>query len=102
MTSKKSDIELIREAAELTRKRMEEDPAYAKEFMRKVMGPPRRELEGQERENVWLMIMLQDEPDESSNNQHSITEVYRFNQREYHVHYFSRETPIIEEILEDD
>lgn len=77
-------------------------PEQARAFIRKVMGPPRRELTGQERENVWLMILLQDEPTESSNNQHSITEVYKLNQTEYHVHYFTGEEPIIEEILNDE
>lgn len=77
-------------------------PEEARAWIRKVMGPPRRTLEGQERENVWLMILLQDEPNECSNNQHSITEVYKINQREYHVHYFSQEEPIIEEIMQDD
>lgn len=71
-------------------------------FLRKVMGPPTRELTGQERENVWLMILLQDKPDEVSNNQRSITEVYNINQKVYHVHYFSGEEPIIEEILNDE
>ena len=64
-------------------------PEEAMSFIRKVMGPPRRVLEGQEKENVWLMVLMQDEPNVSTNNQHSITEVYRINQREYHVHYFS-------------
>jgi hypothetical protein len=77
-------------------------PEEARAFIRKVMGPPRRVLEGQERDNVWLMIQLQDEPNEFSNNQHSISEVYRFNQQEYHVHYFPNEDPIIEEIMSDD
>jgi len=77
-------------------------PEEAKIFIRKVMGPPRRVLEGQERDNVWLMIQLQDEPNEFSNNQHSISEVYRFNQQEYHVHYFPNEDPIIEKITNDD
>ncbi len=77
-------------------------PDEAKIFIRKVMGPDRRVLEGQERENVWLMILMQDQPESFSNNQHTITEVYKINQREYHVHYFSKEDPIIEEILEDD
>ena len=76
-------------------------PEQARAWIRKVMGPPRRTLEGQERENVWLMIMLQDEPDSSSNNQHSITEVYKINQKVYHVHYFSGEEPEIEEILNE-
>ena len=77
-------------------------PEEAKAFIRKVMGPPRRTLDGQERDNVWLMIQMRDEPDEFSNNQHNISEVYRFNQREYHVHYFPNENPFIEEIMNDD
>lgn len=77
-------------------------PDEARAFIRKIMGPPRRELTGQERDNVWLMILLQDTPDSVSNNQRSITEVYKINQREYHVHYFSGEDPIVEEILQED
>ena len=76
-------------------------PEEAKEFLRKVMGPSRRRLEGQERENIWLMILLQDEPDEASNNQHTITEVYNINQKEYHVTYMLEDEPVIEEILKD-
>jgi hypothetical protein len=77
-------------------------PEEAKAFLRKVMGPKRKRLEGQERENVWLMILMQEEPTSSSNNQRSITEVYIFNQREYHVTYMIEDDPIIEEILPDD
>ena len=77
-------------------------PEEAKVFLRKVMGPKRKRLEGQERENVWLMILMQEEPTSSSNNQRSITEVYIFNQREYHVTYMIEDEPIIEEILPDD
>ena len=76
-------------------------PEEAKIFLRKVMGPPKRTLEGTERESIWLMIQLRGEPDEFSNNQRSITEVYKFNQREYHVHYGIEDSPIIEEILNE-
>lgn len=76
-------------------------PEEARVFLRKVMGPPRRRLEGKERENIWLMILLRANPDSFSNNQHSITEVYNINQREYHVHYFSEDETIIEEIEND-
>ena len=76
-------------------------PEEAQAFIRKIMGPPRRVLEGKELEHVWLMIQLRDEPDEFSNNQRSICEVYKMNQREYHVHYFEGET-IVEEILNDE
>jgi hypothetical protein len=77
-------------------------PDEARAFLRRVLGPPRRVLEGQEHDNVWLMIQMQEGPDQVSNNQHSISEVYRFNQREYHVHYFPNEDPVIEEISNDD
>jgi hypothetical protein len=77
-------------------------PEEARAFLRKVMGPNRKRLEGQERENVWLMILMQEEPMSFSNNQHSISEVYIFNQREYHVTYMIEDEPIIEEILPDD
>jgi hypothetical protein len=77
-------------------------PDEARVFLRKVMGPPSRTLEGQEKENVWLMILLQDEPDECTNNQRTITEVYKINQKEYHVTYFDKDDFEIKEMLEDE
>lgn len=77
-------------------------PAETQEFIRRVMGPPRRTLEGQEKENVWLMIQLIDEPDSFSNNQRTITEVYKLNQKEYHVTYFDGDEFEIDEMLVDD
>lgn len=77
-------------------------PEEARAFLRKVMGPPSRRLEGQEKENVWLMILLQDEPDECTNNQRTITEVYKINQKEYHVTYFDKDDFEIKEMLEDE
>lgn len=77
-------------------------PAEARAWIRKVMGPPRRTLEGQEKENVWLMIRLIDEPTSASNNQHTITEVYHLNQKEYRVTYFDGDYFEIDEMLPDD
>ena len=77
-------------------------PEELKVFFRKVMGPPRRTLEGQEKDNVWLMIQLIDEPTSASNNQRTITEVYHLNQREYHVTYFDGNDFEIDEMLPDD
>jgi len=56
----------------------------AKAFLRKVMGPPHRTLEGQEREEIWMLLKLM-EPISESNNQHSWTEVYKMSGNEYHV-----------------
>lgn len=77
-------------------------PEEAKAWIRKVMGPPRRTLEGQEKDNVWLMIQLIDEPTSASNNQRTITEVYHLNQKEYHVTYFDGDDFEIHEISPDD
>lgn len=77
-------------------------PAEARAWIRKVMGPPRRTLEGQEKDNVWLMIQLIDEPTSASNNQRTITEVYHLNQKEYHVTYFDGGEFEIDEMLPDD
>ena len=78
------------------------DPVKLKRFLRDVMGPSRRTLEGQEKDNVWLMIQLIDEPDSFSNNQLTMTEVYKINQKEYHVTYFNSDRFEIDEMLPDD
>lgn len=83
-------------------KHAEMTPAEARAWIRKVMGPPRRTLEGQEKDNVWLMIQLIDEPTSASNNQHTITEVYHLNQKEYRVTYFDGDEFEIDEMLPDD
>jgi hypothetical protein len=44
----------------------------ARALIRKVMGPPRRTLEGKEREQVLLLLAMM-EPYEISNNQISWT-----------------------------
>ena len=65
----KSSIELIREAGERLNKRMAEDPAYARAFLKSCgLLNTRRVLEGEEREKVETMLRLLPPP-ESSNNQ---------------------------------
>ena len=48
----------------------------AQAFVTKAMGPPRRELEGKEREQVLLMLAMLGDPAAVSNNQHSYSEDY--------------------------
>ncbi len=72
-----------------------------KALIRQVMGPPHRTLEGQEREHVLLLLKLV-EPYKATNNQHSWTEYYRLNDREYHVTTFSADDIIVEEMLEEE
>jgi hypothetical protein len=48
----------------------------ARAFVRKVMGQPRRELQGKEREQVLLMLAMLGGPTVTTNNQHSYSEDY--------------------------
>lgn len=72
----------------------------ARAFIRKVMGPERRKIEGQERDHLMTILALI-EPSHSNNNQRSWTDVYEHAGKVYHVHYFEGETEV-EEILPDD
>jgi hypothetical protein len=77
------------------------DPVRLKAFLRKVTGPPKRTLEGKEREQVLLLLTML-EPYAESNNQHSWTDCYRVGETEYHVTSFSNEDIIVDEILKDE
>lgn len=70
----------------------------ALELLKKVMGPPTRELIGDEHAHTWLVLQFL-EPVYVSNNQSSITEIYHQAGKVYHVHYFTMaEEPMIEEV----
>ena len=71
--------------------------AEARAFLRKVMGPPSRELEGQEREHMLTVLAFLD-PISESNNQRTFTEVYEHAGKVYHVTNGLGEE-IVEEIL---
>ena len=74
----------------------------AQVFLRKVMGRPRRELEGKEKEQILLLLAMV-EPFKETNNQHSWTEYYMIGNREYHVTNFGPEGGgILELILDED
>ena len=75
-------------------------PEKAKELLRAVMGPPKRTLEGQERERVWLLIQMST-PVHESNNQRFWNEEYLIGGRRYDVTYGVEDTPIVE-VYEDD
>ena len=77
------------------------DPARLKKFMRCVMGPPRRTLEGKEREQVLLLLAMM-EPFESSNNQISWTDCYMIGDKEYHVSSMSGFEDVVELLLPED
>jgi len=76
-------------------------PAEARAWIRKVMGPPRRTLEGKERDDILLLLTMI-EPYSTSNNQHSWTECYMIGDKDYHVTVFPGEEEIVDLILSED
>jgi hypothetical protein len=56
----------------------------AKAFLREVMGPPTKELEGQDKKEAMLILSFL-EPFEESNNQHSWTSSYMVGETRYDV-----------------
>ena len=76
-------------------------PEEAKAFLRKIMGPPRRVLEGQERDETLMLLKLVG-PVAESNNQRTMTEVYELNNRVYHITYGLEDEPLVEEIEQDE
>jgi hypothetical protein len=75
-------------------------PEEAKAFIRRIMGPERRVLQGTEREHMLTVLRLI-EPIRTTNNQRSFTDEYVHADRMYDVHYFEDEI-VVEEILKDD
>ncbi len=79
-------------------KEMSQEEARA--FIRKVMGPPKRQLEGKEREHAWMLIQLST-PVCESNNQRFWHEEYIIGGKRYDVTYGVEDLPIVE-VYEDE
>ena len=77
MTAKTNDYSKF--AEELAK-----DPAKLKKFLRKVMGPEQRIIEGIEREHLLTVFKLLQSTDET-NNQRSWTTVYEHAGKTYHL-----------------
>jgi hypothetical protein len=78
------------------------DPVRLKEFMRRVMGPPHKTLEGKEKEQTILLLQMI-EPFKETNNQQSWTDYYMIGETEYQVTYFpGSDEPIIDKMLPDE
>lgn len=69
----------------------------ARSFLRRLAGPPRRELAGKEYDHIWTLLQLL-EPVAESNNQRTWTSEYRLNNVRYDVTYGIAEIPVIEEV----
>lgn len=101
MPRAKSSLELVTEAAERTQKRMAEDPAYARQFLKSLgLLKTTRILEGEERLQVETMLRLLPAP-ESSNNQRFWTEEWVVGDKTYQ-HTVGEGVDELVEITEDD
>ena len=76
-------------------------PEEARVFLRKVMGPPKRTLEGDERDQVLLLLALM-EPFKATNNQHCWTDYFLIGNTEYHVTTFPSAAVIVDQLLEEE
>jgi hypothetical protein len=76
-------------------------PAETRAFIRRVMGPARRTLIGDEKIHMLTVFKLLD-PIYSSNNQRSFTDVYEHAGKTFNVHWFSKDDIEVEEIIPDD
>jgi hypothetical protein len=81
--------------------KLRNDPVRLKKFLRSVMGPPKRTLEGKEREQVLLLLAMMD-PYETSNNQISWTSCYMIGDKEYHVTSMSDFEDVVDLMLPED
>ena len=81
---------------------MNKDEATA--FLRKVMGPPAREIKGLERDQVLTMLALL-EPTHALNNQRYWTDVYQVGKIRYNVTSgvdWGDEDPMVQEYIENE
>jgi hypothetical protein len=78
-------------------KQMSKEEARA--FLREVMGPPTKTLEGNEKEQILLLLAMI-EPFKETNNQRSWTSYYMIGETEYHVTSFEDEV-IVDEMLKE-
>lgn len=80
---------------------LKSDPQRLKEWLRKIMGPSRRELAGEEHERVWTLLQML-EPYRVTNNQRFITEKFQLGAKYYNVTHGIYDYPVIEEVEIDE
>ena len=72
-------------------------PEEARAWIRGVVGPPRRQLEGEEYKHMMLVLSLK-EPVRSSNNQRFWTDEYEHDGKRYDITTGIDDEPWLEEI----
>ena len=72
-------------------------PEEARAFLRRVIGPSKRRLEGDEYRHMMMILTLKD-PICSSNNQRFWTDEYEHDGRRYEITYGIEDEPYLEEV----
>lgn len=73
-------------------------PEKLREWIRQVHGPEMRELEGDEAEQMLIVLKLVGHYTDT-NNQRTHTYFYNHNGKEYRVTYGLGDNPLVEEVL---
>jgi len=74
-------------------------PEEARAFLRRVMGPDKRRIKGQEYKNLMFILSLKT-PVSSANNQRLWTDEYEHNGRTYLVTFGIEDDPWLEEVCD--
>lgn len=72
-------------------------PEEARAWIRAVVGPPRRQLLGDEYKHMMILLSLKD-PICSSNNQRFWTDEYIYGDKRYEITYGVEDEPILNEV----
>jgi hypothetical protein len=98
MTDNEINLLIIENLKRQTQERMSWPPAKLREWIRQVHGPEMRELEGDEAEQLLIVLKLIGHYTDT-NNQRTHTYFYNHNGKEYRVTYGLGDDPLIEEVL---
>lgn len=97
MTDNERNLKIIEAMRKQTEERLK-DPVKLREYIRRVFGPEIRELEGEEAEQMLIVLKLIGHYTDS-NNQRTHTYFYNHNGKEYRVTYGLGDDPLVEEVI---
>lgn len=98
MTNKDRNLLIIEALRKQTAERMTWPADKLKAWLHKIHGPNVRELEGEEAEQMLIVLKLIGHYTDS-NNQRTHTYFYNYNNKEYRVTYGLGDNPLVEEVI---
>lgn len=101
MNDNERNLLILENLRRQTEERMKWPPEKLREWIRQIHGPEMRELEGEEAEQMLIVLKLVGHTGDS-NNQRTHTYFYKYNDKEYRVTYGLGDDPLVEEVLKHD